>query len=79
MIGPILWIVAMLGLILATAIVALREKSARAKVVKSLAPQQPMDMNEGAISDGFDEADPVDSFGMDAQVDEFAAFDEEAK
>ncbi len=75
----------MVGLVLATAIAALREKSTRAKAIKNMASQAPAPLS--ADSEGFDDAagfdenaefgtDGVDAFGTDQG--EFEAFDENA-
>ncbi len=70
----------MLGLVLATAIVAWREKSTRAKAVKALAPQPiDMDADDAGMHDGFGDADPVDNFGTDQEeLGEFASLDDES-
>ena len=78
---PYLWIAAMLGLVIATVVAAIREKKARTAALKNLAPQ-PLDAaeceGESAASEGFGEADPVDSFGTDAAPGvDFAALDED--
>lgn len=62
----------MVGLVLSTIVAAVRDKSGRPVAP---APVMEPEMDIGA-SDGFDEADPVDSFGTgDA---DFGAFDEDA-
>ncbi|MEZ6136504.1 MAG: hypothetical protein R3C53_16535 [Pirellulaceae bacterium] len=58
----ILWMAGMLALVIATAIAALREKSARAKAMKAMAPQPQPLADEPVPADGFGEADPLDGF-----------------
>ena len=74
MIWPLLWIAAMLGLVIATVVVALGEKKARAKLAKSQAPMsmdEPADLVGGEEAGGFGD----DAFGEPA---EFAEMDEGA-
>ncbi len=68
----------MTGLVVATCVVAIRERNARAKAVKELAPQ-PLDIEGGesaaddGVQDGFGDVDG----GFDADGgDDFAALDE---
>ncbi len=79
MIGNILWILAMVGLVVAVVVVAMREKSAQNKARKAMANQpQPLDLDQNfdnSMSDGFGEPDPLDSFGTDA---EFASLDDKS-
>jgi hypothetical protein len=75
---PYIWIVFMLALIVATTVVALREKKAREAAVKRMKPQ-PVDMGSAdsmpdSIDDSFGEPDPLDSFGEPG----VAAFDEDS-
>jgi hypothetical protein len=73
---PYIWIGLMVGLVVATCVVAMRENKARAAAVKKMTPQ-PIDENAtdmpDAIDDGFGETDPLDSFGG-----EVASLDEDA-
>lgn len=77
---PIIWIVGMVGLVVTTIVVALREKKARAKAVQQMAPQ-PLETEGGEQEgfgdelEGFDDQEPLDSFG-DGQ--EIAELDENA-
>lgn len=66
-----LWIVIILGLTGATVFVAMREKKARAKAIKDLAPQ-PLD--DAMIDPSMDAMD--DGFG--AAADDFSELDENA-
>lgn len=70
---PILWILFMLGLVVSTIVVSVRESSARSKAAKQLMANQPMPMSD--VPGG--EPAPSDGFGDAGQV-EFAAFDENA-
>lgn len=65
------WIVIILGLTAATTFVAMREKKARAKAIKSLAPQ-PLD--DAMVDPSMDAID--DGFG--AAADDFSELDENA-
>ena len=82
MLVEILWVVFMLGLVVATVVASMREKKARSKAMQSMTPQ-PMDVgismaeDEGA-SDGFGADDAFDAFGQSAsQEPEFSAFDDD--
>ncbi len=81
MLWPILWILAMLGLITATVVAAMREKKARAQFAAKMQPQpmddsgldgEPMAMDDdafggGGFDDGFgDAADPLAAMDEDA-------------
>lgn len=78
---PYIWIAFMLALVISTIVVAMREKKAREKAMKKMAPQPLEDPALGddpeAMDGGFGESDPVDSFGTDAAED-FADLDENA-
>ncbi len=70
------WVLVMLGLIVTTTVVAMREKRARNAAIKKMTPQisgsgsaSPVASND----DGFGQQDPLAGFG-----DEAAAFDEGA-
>ncbi|MCA9125815.1 MAG: hypothetical protein KDB22_01975 [Planctomycetales bacterium] len=64
MLWPIVWGTFMLGLVVTTIVVAMREKKAQAQAIKNLAPQPLGEDPTGGdmMSDGFGEADPLDSF-----------------
>jgi hypothetical protein len=75
-IWPILWILAMLSLIVATVVVAVREKKTRAKAAKQFAPTSiPMEPEPGV---GDDMGQAVDGFGT-SEDDAFASFDDPFK
>ncbi len=75
-IWPILWILAMLSLIVATVVAAMREKKARAKSANKYgAASKPMQLQpDGTDADG---SQPADMFG--APEGDFAAFDDPFK
>ncbi len=69
MIGEIVWILFMLSMIVATVVVAMKERKAQAKAKAKLAAPQPLDDDPAfadQANDGFGD-DPVDSFGMDME------------
>ncbi len=75
-IWPILWILAMLSLIVATVVAAMREKKTRAKTAQQFAaPVQSMDMQ--ADMSAAEGGQPADMFG--AAEGDFAAFDDPFK
>lgn len=81
MLWPILWITAMLGLVVATVVVALREKKARSQALAKMQPQPMEDPHldgemAGADDDAFGDAGFDDGFGDAA--DPLAAMDEDA-
>ena len=71
------WITVMLGLVVATTVVAMREKKARQAAIKKMSPQ-PLDSGSTSpipsADDGFGQQDPLDAF----EGGQAAAFDEEA-
>ncbi len=75
-IWPYLWIACMLGLVIATSVVAMREKKARDLAMQKLKPKN-LPASEAVplvtAEDGFGQADPLDGFGDPAEV---GAFDE---
>lgn len=79
---PYIWIAIMLGLVIATVVVAMREKKARTEALKKLSPQPIADdpaEGGGMLNpeDGFGEPDPLDSFGTDPSPED--AFGEETR
>ncbi len=76
-IWPYLWIACMLGLIIATSVVGLREKKARDAAMQKLKPKN-LPAGDAAplvsAEDGFGQADPLDGFGEPSGV---GAFDED--
>lgn len=59
----------MLGLVIATTVVAMREKKARAAAIKKMTPQ-PLETEASgspiaSAEDGFGEQDPLSAFGGD--------------
>ncbi len=80
MLWPIFWMTAMLGLVVATIVGAMREKKIRAQAVANMQPQ-PLDQGlgtdeAGADDDAFDAGGFDDGFGDAA--DPLAAMDDEA-
>ncbi len=74
---PYVWIAFMLGLVIATTVVAMREKKARTAAIKKMTPQ-PLDstatsMPIASAADGFGDQDPLSSFGG---ATDMAAFDD---
>ena len=71
---PYLWIAFMLGLVVATTVVAMREKKARSAAIKKITPK-PIDGGMSSpvatAEDGFGQADPLDSFGAEAGLSGF--------
>ncbi len=70
---PYVWITFMLGLIVATTVVGLREKKARDAAIKKLKPKMTPDMGVSPVGmeeDGFGQADPLDGFGEENAFDE---------
>lgn len=68
----------MLGLIVATSVIAMREKKARDAAIQKMKPQNLPNMDAGPMvsaEDGFGQADPLDGFGDPAEM---GAFDEDA-
>ncbi len=70
------WIVCMLGLVVATTVIAMREKKARQAAIKKMTPQ-PLDSGTGSpipsAEDGFGQQDPLSDFaGSEATFDEEA-------
>lgn len=64
---PFVWITFMLGLVVATTVVAVREKKARAAAIKKMTPQ-PLEAETSGMplpsaADGFGEQDPLAGFG----------------
>ncbi len=59
----------MLGLVVATTVVAMREKKARAAAIKKMTPQpvatEASSMPIPSAEDGFGEQDPLGAFGGD--------------
>jgi len=77
-IWPYLWIACMLGLVIVTSVVAMREKKARDAAMQKLKPKSlPVGGAAPLVSseDGFGQADPLDGFGDPAEA---GAFDEDA-
>ncbi len=75
---PYVWIAFMLGLIVATTVVGLREKKARDAAIKKMRPQTMPDMgmsHAASEEEGFGQADPLDGFG---DPNEVSAFDEQS-
>ncbi|MEO8269054.1 MAG: hypothetical protein ABI557_05000 [Aureliella sp.] len=75
---PYLWIACMLGFVIATSVVAIREKKARDAAMQKLKPKSPAAGEAAPLvsaEDGFGQVDPLDGFGESAEV---GAFDENA-
>jgi hypothetical protein len=73
---PYVWIAFMLGLIIATSVVAMREKKARDAAIQKMKPKNMPGAAGGPIisaEDGFGQADPLDGFDDPNAV---GAFDE---
>ncbi len=73
---PYVWIAFMLGLVITTTVIAMREKKARTAAIKKMTPQPiaggSQEAIPAALDDSFGEQDPLDSFGADAAFDEDA-------
>lgn len=72
----IFWILVMLGLVVTTTVVAMRESKARQAAIKKMKPTPGAGESVSPIAtadDGFGQQDPLDAFGGSE-----AAFDEEA-
>ena len=75
---PYLWIAFMLGLVVVTSVVAMKEKKARDAAIKKAKPQNMPGAGVGptiSAEDGFGQSDPLDGFGDPAEV---GSFDEDA-